>query len=471
MAAGSQCCSVAQLEFALRCELTAAEQLVLDEHLEQCDACRRKLDDLAAAGDVWGIARRSLAVGSSGAPGSTPGTLAELEISDDHRPPPGESFADAGDREGTPAVADISVTADAPIYFLKSFLGPTDDPAMIGRIGPYEVVGMIGQGGMGIVLKALDRSLNRFVAIKVMQPTCAGTETARARFAREARAAAAISHLHVVAIHAVAEWNGLPYLVMPYIRGESLQRRLDVQGRFSVEEILRVGVQIASGLAAAHAQGLVHRDIKPANILMEQGVERLQITDFGLARADDDASQTLSGVIAGTPRFMSPEQARGERVDTRSDLFSLGSVLYTLATGHSPFRAETTFAVLRRITEDTPRSIREMNPEIPGWLERLIHRLLVKDPDLRFQTAAEVAHVCERCLRYRQHPEMTPLPLELAEDPAQTGHRPRFGWIRLKRRYRWLTVSLIGSLVVIPAITLAWRGSTPESSASSSALL
>ena len=148
---------------------------------------------------------------------------------------------------------------------------------------------------------------------------------------------------------------------MAYIPGHSLQERIDQTGPLEVREILRIGMQTAAGLAAAHAQGLVHRDIKPANILLENGVERVRITDFGLARAMDEASQTQSGVLAGTPQYMAPEQASGEAIDYRTDLFSLGSVLYAMCTGHSPFRAETTVAVLRRICDGSPRPVREVN--------------------------------------------------------------------------------------------------------------
>ncbi|MEZ6113066.1 MAG: serine/threonine-protein kinase [Pirellulaceae bacterium] len=179
----------------------------------------------------------------------------------------------------------------------------------------------------------------------------AESRSGSAAFSREAQAAAAVVHPHVVAIHAVSAEARPPFLVMPYLRGMSLQRRIDEHGPLSVAEVLRIGAQTASGLAAAHAQGLVHRDIKPANILLEEGVERVAITDFGLARAIDDATTTRSGVIAGTPQYMSPEQARGEAIDHRSDLFSLGSVMYAMCTGRSPFRAETTFGILRRITD------------------------------------------------------------------------------------------------------------------------
>ena len=227
---------------------------------------------------------------------------------------------------------------------------------------------VLGRGGFGIVLKAFDPALSRVVAIKVLAPQLAASAAARSRFAREARAAAAVVHENVVAIHAVDSWNGLPYLVMPYIAGRSLQERVDRDGPLAVKEILRIGMQTAQGLAAAHAQGLVHRDVKPSNILLENGVERVKLTDFGLARAVDDASLTQSGVVAGTPQYMSPEQARGEAVDHRSDLFSLGSVLYFMCTGHPPFRADSTPAVLRRVCDDRPRPLREVNPDVPDWL-------------------------------------------------------------------------------------------------------
>jgi serine/threonine protein kinase len=177
-------------------------------------------------------------------------------------------------------------------------------------------------------------------------------------------------------------------------------------------------MQVASGLAAAHAQGLVHRDCKPANVLLENGVERVMITDFGLARAVDDASVTQSGVLAGTPQYMAPEQAKGETIDHRADLFSLGSVLYAMGTGRSPFRAETTMGVLRRICESTPRPIREVNPEIPDWLAEIIEKLHAKDPAERFQSAAEVAELLGRHLAHLQHPAAAPMPERLKGRPA-----------------------------------------------------
>ena len=170
---------------------------------------------------------------------------------------------------------------------------------------------------------------------------------------------------------------------MQYVAGASLQDRLDNTGPLPLAEVLRIGMQTAGGLAAAHAQGLVHRDVKPANILLENGVERVKLTDFGLARAADDASLTQSGQVAGTPQYMSPEQAEGNAVDARSDLFSLGSVLYATCTGRAPFRASGSMAVLRRVCEETPTPIRHTNPDIPDWLTAIIDKLHAKDPGQR----------------------------------------------------------------------------------------
>jgi WD40 repeat protein len=273
------------------------------------------------------------------------------------------------------------------------FLTPSNKLGSLGCLGHYEIQEVIGRGGMGMVLKAFDERLHRVVAIKVMAGELATSATARRRFVREAQAAAAVRNDHVIDIHAVEEANGLPYLAMEYIAGISLQERLDSSGPLEVKEILRIGMQIAAGLAAAHAQGLIHRDVKPSNILLENGVERVKITDLGLARAVDDASLTQSGTVAGTPMYMAPEQARGEAVDPRADLFSLGSVLYALCTGRVPFRASSTMAVLKRVCEDAPRPIREINPEIPDWLVGIIARLHAKDPADRVQSAAEVAEL------------------------------------------------------------------------------
>ena len=306
------------------------------------------------------------------------------------------AYDDAGSFLDHPAVEPPHLPSGSTEDEIRPFLSPAATAGRMGMLGHYEVIEVIGRGGMGIVLRAFDPKLSRVVAIKALAPALAANPAARQRFAREAKAAAAVSHPHVVTIHAVEDGGDssagipLPYLVMECVSGQSLQQKLDKAGPLRLTEILRIGRQIAEGLAAAHKQGLIHRDIKPANILLENGVERVKITDFGLARAVDDVGITRTGEVSGTPQFMSPEQAKGERVDHRSDLFSLGCVLYAMCTGRPPFRAESMAGIINRVINDEPRSVAEVNPEVPDWLVDVIDRLLAKDPHARIQTAADV---------------------------------------------------------------------------------
>lgn len=296
----------------------------------------------------------------------------------------------------------------------STFLEPSEHPGSLGRFSRFEIMEFLGRGGMGIVMRGFDTSLNRHSAVKVLAPELATSAAARKRFSREAKSAAAVVHPHVVPIQTVDQHNGLPYLVMPVVEGQSVDARVRGSGPLSVIEAVRIAAQIAEGLAAAHGQGLVHRDIKPANVLLENGVERVQITDFGLARAIDDASMTRSGVIAGTPQYMSPEQAHGDSIDHRSDLFSLGSLIYFMLTGHSPFRAETTMGVLNRIGNEQPRSLRSINADMPEWFEQIVMKLLAKPREDRFQSAAEVAELLQRWHAHLQQPEMVQPPQKVS---------------------------------------------------------
>src|SRR5262249_44735235 len=239
----------------------------------------------------------------------------------------------------------------------------------------------------------------------------------------------AVGHEHVVAIHAVDAAEGLPYLVMQYVPGLTLQQRLDRDGPLELEEVLRIGTQVAAGLAAAHAQGVVHRDVKPANILLESGIARARLTDSGRPPVIDDATVTQSGSLSGPPAYMAPEQASGERsIDHRADLFSLGSVLYAMCTGRPPFRASTVHGVLRRVMDDRPRPARAINPRVPEWLGEIMNRLHAKDPAQGFPAAAEVAAVLSGCLAPVPHPAPPPRPLRgfLRQDepgPRRPGRR------------------------------------------------
>lgn len=268
------------------------------------------------------------------------------------------------------------------------------------RLEDYELQELLGRGGMGVVVKALDLGLSRPVAIKFLAPHLADNAKAKQRFLLEARYAAALRHENVVAIYAIREFNGLPFIVMEYVDGISLEDLL-LERRLTVPEIAKIGRQAALGLAAAHAARLIHRDIKPANILLEEQNLHARVADFGLARAvDEDLNLSKPGMLLGTPNYMSPEQVDGRPLTFASDLFSLGSVLYEMCTGRPPFRADAMSALLHAIALKSPPPIRELNPEIPEGLCRIVSRLHEKDPQRRFASATDVAAALARYEQY-----------------------------------------------------------------------
>jgi serine/threonine protein kinase len=286
---------------------------------------------------------------------------------------------------------------EANLAYLRSFLTPSQHPGILGRLGHYDVLEIVGAGTMGIVLKARDAVGERIVAIKLLLPHLVKDTTARQRFLREARVAAAVANTankHVVIVHEVGEM-GVPYLVMEFIAGVNLQQHVHESGPLASGDVVEIGCQVAEGLMAIHAHGLVHRDIEPGNILLEKGSRHVKIVDFGIARGIDDATQPRVRVIVGTPPYMSPEQARGDPVDQRSDLFSLGSVLYFLCTDLPAFQGADTTAILNSVCEATPRPIHAINPHVPGWLADLVDRLHAKEPRRRFQSAQVVRELFE----------------------------------------------------------------------------
>jgi hypothetical protein len=336
-----------------------------------------------------------------------------------------------------PAVEQLALAVPGPDPAADlSFLAPPSEPGSLGRLDYYEILEAVGRGGTGVVLRARDTKLSRVVAIKVLAAPLAASGTARQRFAREARAAAAVRDEHVVAIHAVCDDAPMPYLVMEFVDGCNLEALLRKGGPLEVKEVLRIGIQVARGLAAAHKQGLIHRDVKPANILLENGVQRVKLTDFGLARAADDARLTQSGLIAGTPLYMAPEQATGEAIDARADLFSLGSVLYELCTGRPAFRAPSTMAVIRRVCDETPRPIREVNPDVPQALCQVIERLHAKKPADRFDSAQEAADLLAGLLA------------DISAGRVANVPGPQARWQRAPRR-RWLWAAAALVLLVV----------------------
>jgi len=287
------------------------------------------------------------------------------------------------------------------------FLSPPQEPEELGRLAQYRILKQLGEGGMGVVFQAEDLQLRRLVALKVMRPDFSANEPARARFLREARAAAALKHDHIVTIYQVGEDKDTPFLAMEYLTGKSLEEWLRPDRRASIAETLTIGKQIAKGLAAAHGAGLIHRDIKPANLWLEAPRGRVKILDFGVARliTGEFTALTQQGAMLGTPAFMAPEQARGEVVDPRCDLFSFGCVLYRLVTGRLPFRGSTVYAVLAAITSETPPAVRDLNHEVSPRLADLINRLLAKHPEGRPASARAVLDELQEIEKGLQHPQ------------------------------------------------------------------
>ncbi len=300
----------------------------------------------------------------------------------------------------SPSPESLAKGADETLEFLAP-----DEQGGLGRLGPYRVLQVLGRGGMGIVFLAEDTALHRQVALKVMRPSMAQKVAARERFLREARATSQIEHDHIVTTYHVGEDRGVPYMAMQLLKGGTLEAWLSQGNRPTLRQAVRIVREAALGLAAAHARALIHRDIKPSNLWLENRnaesggdgprammVTRVKILDFGLARVANEASNlTRIGTIVGTPSYMSPEQARARDLDGRSDLFSLGCVLYRLCTGALAFTGKDATAILVSLVNHTPCPAPELNPEVPPALADLIDRLLAKDPAARPASARAVA--------------------------------------------------------------------------------
>ena len=270
----------------------------------------------------------------------------------------------------------------------------SSDPKVIA--GRYEVEKKLGAGAMGVVYKARDLTLHRDVAIKTIRfESMAASQTASdellERFKREARTAAKLKHPNIVTIYDIGDAEGLSYIAMEFIDGVGLERIIRDSGKVPVQRAAGLVAQVADALGFAHEHEVIHRDIKPANIMVEPG-ERVKVTDFGIAKPMIATENlTATGGLLGTPSDMSPEQARGHEIDGRSDLFSVGCLLYELVTGRKAFSGDTITAIIFKIVQDDPPPVRELNPLVPEELARIVDRALTKSPDARYQTGRELA--------------------------------------------------------------------------------
>jgi serine/threonine protein kinase len=287
------------------------------------------------------------------------------------------------------------------------------------RLGPYEVTEPIGAGGMGEVYKAHDTRLDRIVAIKVLPWSLVGDADARQRFAREARAIAALSHPHICPLFDVGYQDGADYLVMEYLEGESLADRL-ARGRMPVEQVLRCAIEVASALAAAHAAGIVHRDLKPGNIILTRSGAKL--LDFGLAKLRHDAAvsgmsdvatkqpSTAAGSLAGTLQYMSPEQLEGGDADARSDIFALGAVSYEMLTSRRPFEGRSQASIIAAILYADPPPPSSVVPSLSPAFDFVVRSCLAKNPDDRWHSAHDVLLELRRLEYERAQPVIEPAP-------------------------------------------------------------
>lgn len=358
--------SDAELLQLLAGELSPSEEIRIENELAEDSQLRLRLDRLSG-GDAWPI-------------GSAPRPV-------EHRSDRLSKAIELVDRylsRSTSEEMATKVTALPDPDFM--------DPPNIDGI---TLIRELGRGGMGVVYEGRDEVLGRRVAVKFIEPLSATHTEARQRFLREAQSTAALQHENIVSIYSIQNLNSRAALVQQYVDGCTLQERLDRRGALPIDECIDLARQMARGLGAAHAAGIVHRDLKPGNVLLEKDTGIARIADFGMAKRDADSQLTSPNVVSGTPAYMSPEQTKGEHTDGRSDLFSLGSILFAVTTGRPPFQGQDPFAVMHSVRHARVEEIKKLRPEVPDWFNQIVKQLLAKRPDDRIQSAAQLLNLLE----------------------------------------------------------------------------
>jgi serine/threonine protein kinase/formylglycine-generating enzyme required for sulfatase activity len=457
----------------------------------RCAHCNKDLkvkDDLAgkkvkcpSCGKIGVVPQTAPALQSPSFPNVWTLTAEAAAVAEEHTLPP-KNRAQAGQESLSDVVGQTHLGADGPKAETRSapvqgfarelydFLAPAEQPDEIGRLGGFRVLKVLGAGGMGVVFQGEDPRLGRKVAIKAMLPHLAGSKSSQERFLREARAAATLEHDHVVPIYHVGEDRGAPFIVMPFLQGESLDDRLKRDKLLPVSEVLRIGREAANGLAAAHARGLIHRDIKPANLWLETSEVsktsevssatggRVKILDFGLARATaDEAHLTQTGAIVGTPAYMAPEQAGGDTVDGRSDLFSLGCVLYRLCTGTAPFKGKDSISTLVAVATENPKPPRQLIPAVPAALSHLVMKLLAKKPEERPQSAQVVVAALQE-IEGQTASGRSGRPIRTVQSSGPPRQAGPTGAAKKRLPVAWLAAGgVLGLGIVVAAVVLFWQ--------------
>ena len=465
------CPSPQELAGFMRGELQPELRARLTAHINQCTLCQGALQKssikYAASMPTLSPASRTPAVAAAGVDTnltkvgfrSTPAPAGDkVSGSDTYVQAPG-----GGGVQAPPTLSGKAKQIEA------TFLRPPAGPGEIGRIGNYRVMGLLGAGGMGMVFRAEDLVLGRPVALKIIRPDLREQEEGWQRLQREARLLAAIKHDNLVTLYQAGEENEVFYLAMELLEGESLEDRLKRENKLGVPEILRLAREIAAGLAAIHASNLIHRDIKPSNIWLEGKASRAKILDFGLARSvhgGNNSTLTQAGTVVGTPAYMSPEQARGDKLDPRSDLFSFGSVVYCMCAGKTPFAGDSLIAQLTALAVDIPPPLHTIEPRIPKDLSDLLVKLLEKKPSARPASAEEVIAKLEEIAGIAQSQRIAPLPRKplpsMSAKKKPAAKKKENGWIPVAVAILLFGFLAGGAKLMWPAAKTAAPDSTPK---------